>query len=236
VVDWSQRRPQTRPRRQRPRRRGVTLVVIGCVLFGAGVLVGAFLGPLARPKTAASPPTRPPTKASAPSSKSKASKRPPPKRSPAAGEKLTFFKTLKESSPVPERTFVPFKPAGEAPPPLETMVPKKPVQEARQKPPPSPKAPSSTPTERRRYYVRVAAFQFKENARRLTWELRQEGYQAFGRTTRSARKPYQVRVGPYTSWPEASAVARRLKKRLLYPTAVVSEKGSRAAVSPKNTD
>ena len=42
--------------RRRARRSGVGLAVGGCVLFGIGVVVGAFLGPLARPKRTASPP------------------------------------------------------------------------------------------------------------------------------------------------------------------------------------
>lgn len=236
MVDWSRRRPQQSSRRQRPRRRGVALVVGGCVLFGVGVVVGALLGPLARPKTTKPSPPPPTAKASAPSSKSSAPKRPHPERPPAPGEQMTFFKTLEEGSPQHEQSFVPFKPTGEAPPSLEAMVPKEPTRVASKQPPPSPKAPRPPSTESRRYYVHVAAFQYKENARRLTWELRQQGYKVFGRTKKRAHKPHQVRVGPYTSRPKASAVARRLKKRLLYPATVVRETGSRASLRRKNTD
>lgn len=226
MVVWRQSKPPPKSRRQRPRRRGVALVVGGCVLFGAGVIVGALLGPLARPKTASTPSAPVPAKVSKAAAKKPAPKPPRAQRSSSPGEKLTFFKTLKEGSPNTGRAFVPFKPAGEAPPPLEALVTKKPVQEVRREPPPSPETSRPKAVESRRFYVHVAEFQFRENASRLTWQLRQQGYQAFRRTAKRSRKPYQVRVGPYASRREASGVARRLKKRLLYPTAVVSGAGS----------
>ena len=60
--------------RRRARRPGVGLAVGGCILFGLGVVVGAFLGPLARPKKTASPPETTRVLSSAAPSKKTASK------------------------------------------------------------------------------------------------------------------------------------------------------------------
>ena len=212
--------------RRRARRSGVGLAVGGCVLFGVGVVVGAFLGPLVRPKTTASPPETTRVLSSAAHSKKTA-----PKETRSGGratgksDQLTFFETLKEGSPRAGQTFVPFKPTGEAPPPLEAMVPKKAAPEVAK---PLPTSPPKTVRPKgvkpsRRYFVEVAAFQYKENARRLTQELRRQGYKAKALTARNAPKPHQVRVGPYESRKEAALIGRRLQKKLLYPTLVIRE-------------
>ncbi|MFQ5893314.1 MAG: SPOR domain-containing protein, partial [Nitrospinota bacterium] len=188
-------------RRPRPPRPAVRLAVAGCVIFGMGVVVGALLGPLARPKAPASPPPPERTKASAPTSSTTAATPQEPSGGAAGkAEPLTFFQALKEVSPQAEKPFVPFKPTDEAPPALEALVPKEaprpkaPTVEV--PPPPPPEAPRPKVVEpKERYYVGVAAFQFKENARRLTLKLQQQGYDAAWITT-TGRQRNQVRVGP----------------------------------------
>lgn len=224
----SERKSQgNRARRPTEQPRGVRLAVAGCVVFGAGVLVGALLGPLAKPKTR---PERPKPAATAkPSSKSSA--RPSPAaetaKEPEKKDPLTFFKTLKEAPAQSKEAYVPFNPKEEAPPPLEELPPTK--LEAAPKPAEArPSEPEEAPREEApqapsRFYVRVAAFQFRENARRLTSELRQDGYSAVALERGSSGKPHQVRVGPYGSWKEALSVANRLEKQLLYPTSVLEE-------------
>ncbi len=212
--------------RRRARRPGVGLAVGGCVLFGVGVLVGAFLGPMARPKRAASPPETTRVLSSAVPSKKTASKETRSRdRATGKSDQLTFFETLKEGPPRAGETFVPFKPTGEAPPPLEAMVPEKATPVVAKLLPVSPPKTARPKGVRpsRGYFVQVAAFQYKENARRLTQELRRQGYRAKALTDRNAPKPHQVRVGPYESRKEAALIGRRLQKKLLYPTLVIRE-------------
>ncbi len=216
--------------RRRARRPGVGLAVGGCVLFGVGVLVGAFLGPMARPKRAAPPPeTTRVLSSAAPSKKAAPKETHSRERATGKSDQLTFFETLKEGSPRTGETFVPFKPTGEAPPPLESMVPKMAAPVVAK---PLPTSPPKTVRPKgvkpsRGYFVQVAAFQYKENARRLTQELRRQGYKAKALTDRNAPKPHKVRVGPYESRKEAALIGRRLQKKLLYPTLVIREPGRR---------
>lgn len=185
------------------------------------------MGPLARPKTPASPPPPVPATASTPSSKPAAATRDPSHGAPGKADQLTFYQALKEDSPRAEKGFVPFKPTGEAPPALEALVPKKAPQQEVPPPPPSPPArPPKALEPHERYYVEVSAFQFKENARRLAWKLQQEGYNATMITT-TGRQRNQVRVGPYTSEEEAAVVARRLRRALLYPATVIRQTAPR---------
>jgi cell division protein FtsN len=200
-------------------------VVVGCVIFGVGVAVGAMLGPLAGPKRPASKP-KPPAQASVSSPKRPAK----PKTTTGRQEKpdrLTFFQTLKEAPVQSKKAYVPFKPTGSAPPPLEALAQKE--REKEEKPPEAAKLDAEKPAKYQspqgitRYYVQVAAFQYRENARRLTQELRNHGYSAVAVNTKATSKPNRVKVGPYESRKAAYGVADRLQRMFLYPTSVVTE-------------
>lgn len=199
----------------------------GCVVFGAGVVVGALLGPLAKPKTRVPKPKVAATaRPKAEPSKKETAEAETPKE-PKKSDQLTFFNTLKEPPAKSQEAYVPFKPKEEAPPPLEALPPTDVEAAPREAeaPPAEPEEPTGdeAPKAQGSFYVRVAAFQFKENARRLTGELRQDGYSAFAVSGGSSGKRHQVRVGPYGSWKEALSVANRLEKQFLYPTSVLEE-------------
>lgn len=184
--------------------------------------VGALLWPLAKPKSPAKGPGEPVKVAVSSPKKQKTGPQPEAPDSEKS-DQLTFFQTLKEEgTSKKEDSFVPFKPKGDAPPPLEALAADEaedesseaaevPVEESPLEA--APEAPSL-------YYVQVAAFQYGDNARRLTGELRRGGYQAYAVRTKAGSKPHLVRVGPFESPGEAHRTARHLEETFLYPTSV----------------
>ena len=222
-----ERRARPPKERRRPSREaGARRAVLGCLLFGAGVVVGAMLWPLAKAKTTSISPSKVAGCSPAPRSEEKPVKKVAVENLKSAeGEKLTFFQTLKEGSPREGEDFVPFKPKGEVPPPLEALAP----EEAGQKTPEVPsdaaqgvglqKPLAGGPG----YYVQVAAFQYGENARRLKRKLQSRGYPVYIVTAKRGRKLHRVRVGPFESRKDAASLARRLQEAFLYPTLVLKE-------------
>jgi cell division septation protein DedD len=144
--------------------------------------------------------------------------------SPEKDEKLTFFRTLKEDSSASKHNFVPFKPAQDTPPPLEAVASKEVDEERPEAPRIEPRAeepaPEAAPKASFHYYVGVAAFQFRDNAHRLTEELKRSGYPAYAVNTKAGTKPHRVRVGPFQSFREANGTAHRIEEVFLYPSSV----------------
>lgn len=212
--------------RSRGNRSGTSLVVLGCAIFGAGVMVGALLWPLARSKA---PRThtedRPSVRSQAAGSIKSSPEQETAPSEPKKREALTFFETLKEKPSLEGKNFVPFKPTSEPPSPVEALAPKGALAEPSEVAAEGPKEASKPPPEQgvTHYYIHVADFQYRDNAMRLKSDLASKGYSALATTVKNRFKPHRVRVGPYDTREEASRTARLIQVGFLYPTTVIEE-------------
>lgn len=217
---------QGRAHRGRSSRSSTSLVVLGCAIFGAGVMVGALLWPLARSKAPRiHTENRPSSRSQSSRSVKSGSEQGATPGESKKKEPLTFFETLKEK-PSPEgKSFVPFKPTGEPPPPVEALAPKGALAETSAVAPERPTEASEPPPDQgaTHYYIHVADFQYRDNAVRLKSDLAGKGFSAFATTVKSRYKPHRVRVGPYDTRKEAARVARLIQADFLYPTTVIEE-------------